>query len=249
MGAAASGMQAQSARLRLSAENVANADTPGYRRKTVPFRAVALPDGGVVTTGRVQIDRRDLPRKFTEDPIQTALLIASTETLDAFASGLATIAENETNVALPQVSDRKGQLPAPVLGRVLRRAGEADAAGITRPGIILATRARALVTSPTAATIRYRGPLLDYGNVIVLEPAAGILMVLAGMQQVYGEIGELLEAGAPVGLMGGAAPTSDDILLNLAEGAGTEASETLYIEIRQDGDTTDPADWFASNKD
>ena len=62
MGAAASGMQAQSARLRLSAENVANADTPGYRRKTVPFRAVALPDGGVGTTGRVQIDRRDLPR-------------------------------------------------------------------------------------------------------------------------------------------------------------------------------------------
>ena len=42
--------------------HVANADTPGYRRKTVPFRAVALPDGGVVTTGRVQIDRRDLPR-------------------------------------------------------------------------------------------------------------------------------------------------------------------------------------------
>ncbi|MGG7566696.1 flagellar basal body rod protein FlgC [Rhodovulum sp. DZ06] len=64
MGAAASGMQAQSARLRLSAENVANADTPGYRRKTVPFLQVAQPDGGVVQAGRVILDRRDLPQVY-----------------------------------------------------------------------------------------------------------------------------------------------------------------------------------------
>ena len=64
MGAAASGMQAQSARLRLTAENVANADTPGYRRKTVPFHAVQDPAGGVVAAGRVQLDRRDLPRVY-----------------------------------------------------------------------------------------------------------------------------------------------------------------------------------------
>ena len=64
MGAAASGMQAQSARLRLTAENVANADTPGYRRKTVPFHAVQDPGGGVVAAGRVQLDRRDLPQVY-----------------------------------------------------------------------------------------------------------------------------------------------------------------------------------------
>ena len=37
MAASASGMAAQAARLRLSSENIANADTPGYRRKTVTF--------------------------------------------------------------------------------------------------------------------------------------------------------------------------------------------------------------------
>ena len=37
MAASASGMAAQAARLRLSSENIANADTPGYRRKTVSF--------------------------------------------------------------------------------------------------------------------------------------------------------------------------------------------------------------------
>ncbi|MEZ5674302.1 MAG: hypothetical protein R3D81_03325 [Thalassovita sp.] len=47
------------------------------------------------------------------------------------------------------------------------RADESDAAGIARPGVVLATRPRALVTTPTAATIRYLGPLLDYGNVMI----------------------------------------------------------------------------------
>ena len=34
---AASGMEAQSARLRHVAENISNVDTPGYRRKLVSF--------------------------------------------------------------------------------------------------------------------------------------------------------------------------------------------------------------------
>ena len=37
MAASASGMAAQAARLRLATENIANADTPGYHRKTVSF--------------------------------------------------------------------------------------------------------------------------------------------------------------------------------------------------------------------
>ena len=38
---AASGMQAQASRLRHVSENIANADTPGYRRKTVAFEEMA----------------------------------------------------------------------------------------------------------------------------------------------------------------------------------------------------------------
>jgi flagellar basal-body rod protein FlgC len=35
---AASGMEAQAQRLQHVSENIANADTPGYRRKTIGFR-------------------------------------------------------------------------------------------------------------------------------------------------------------------------------------------------------------------
>ncbi|MFD1342204.1 flagellar basal body rod protein FlgC [Litorisediminicola beolgyonensis] len=62
----ASGLRAQAMRLRLLSENIANADTPGYRRKTASFEAVRDRDAGVetVTTGRVRLDRKPLARLF-----------------------------------------------------------------------------------------------------------------------------------------------------------------------------------------
>jgi len=63
MSASVSGMSAQAARLRLSSENIANADTPGYRRKLIPFEQVV--DGaGAVRTGAVQLDTSNLERVY-----------------------------------------------------------------------------------------------------------------------------------------------------------------------------------------
>jgi len=60
----ASAMAAQATRLRLTTENLANADTPGYRRKTVSF--VLRSDGPAaperVVAGPVRLDDRPLPR-------------------------------------------------------------------------------------------------------------------------------------------------------------------------------------------
>lgn len=193
-------------------------------------------------------DRTDLPRKFTEDPVRTAILIGATETLDGFATGLSQITENETDLDLPAARARKGSLPLPVSGEVLRRAGETDAAGVTRPGVLIATRPRALVTTPTAATIRYRGPLLDYGLVTILEPEPDILFVLAGLDTVFGEIGQVLPEASPVGLMGGPAGQSDDIQSPSGERTGEALSETLYIEVRSGDTPEDPLGWFTVDK-
>lgn len=59
---AASGMEAQAARLRHTSENIANADTPGYRRKTISFQAAL--DGGRVEVGPVRLDRSELTRMY-----------------------------------------------------------------------------------------------------------------------------------------------------------------------------------------
>ncbi|MEZ5713943.1 MAG: peptidoglycan DD-metalloendopeptidase family protein [Paracoccaceae bacterium] len=194
-------------------------------------------------------DRKTLPRRFTEDPVKTALLIASSETLQGFASGLSDIAVNEAEGSLPDISHRKGKLALPVQGRVLRGFMGSDAAGIKRPGIIVATRPRALVSTPAAATIRYHGPLLDYGNVMILEPQSGLLFVVAGLDVVYGETGQVLPAGSPIGLMGGTDPAIGEIVTQSGEGAGADRTETLYIEVREDNVPTDPMAWFSTAKD
>ncbi len=62
----ASGMKAQATRLRHSSENIANADTPGYQRKIVPFQQVwdhGQPTGAV-EAGRVELDRTERTRIY-----------------------------------------------------------------------------------------------------------------------------------------------------------------------------------------
>lgn len=66
MNITASGMRAQAARLRHVSENIANADTPGYQRKTISFRAEieAGQDTGLVQTGGVRLDRTELDQIY-----------------------------------------------------------------------------------------------------------------------------------------------------------------------------------------
>lgn len=57
---AGSGMEAQGRRLRVIAENMANADTPGYRRKRLSFEEAARQGG--VAVGGVTLDQAPLTR-------------------------------------------------------------------------------------------------------------------------------------------------------------------------------------------
>jgi len=190
-------------------------------------------------------ERIDLPQRFVDDPVQTALLLSSTETLAAFASGLT---DNlDAGTAPVDASAQKGSLPLPVQGQLLRRFDAPDAAGIRRPGIIIAARPRALVTAPAAATILFTGPLLDYGNVIILEPAADVLFVIAGLSDVFGTAGQVIPAGTPIGLLGGDAPTANAILTQSEADTGGVASQTLYLEVRDGQTPVNPTDWFALN--
>ncbi len=61
-----SGMRAQAERLRYVSENIANADTPGYRRKLVSFEEELGRDQtpGAVSTGPVSLDQTSLDRIY-----------------------------------------------------------------------------------------------------------------------------------------------------------------------------------------
>ena len=61
LGVTASGLKAQATRLRIVSENIANVDTPGYRRKSIPFELErGANEVAHVNAGRVNLDRSDL---------------------------------------------------------------------------------------------------------------------------------------------------------------------------------------------
>ena len=84
---------------------------------------------------------------------------------------------------------------------------------------------------------------------MILEPESNTLLVLAGLDQVYGEVGQVVPPGSALGFMGGATPDPDTFLLNTGDGTGSEQTETLYIELRVGGLPVDPAIWFAETRE
>ena len=196
----------------------------------------------------IAISERRAPEEDATDVATLQALVNSADTLEGFATTIALLSGPSTVDDLG-FSDQAGALALPALGQIITGYNEPDAEGRERPGILLATAPQALVTSPHAATVRFAGTLLDLGAVAILEPEAGYLMVLAGLETVYISRGEVLDLGAPLGLMGDKAPGSEQNLIDLGEGSSQSRTETLYIEFYKGDETLDPAKWFVPAED
>lgn len=179
-------------------------------------------------------DRAELRR-------QAAAAAARADGLAALAAALAA----RPAVGAEPFADLRGRLIAPVAGRLTGEFGGIDPWGRTGQGVTFTAPAYATVAAPVAATVRYAGPLADYGLVVVLEPAAGWLMVLAGLGSAPVTAGETVLAGERLGDLGGPLPASTEFLLEAADAERQIRTETLYVELRHKGEAVDPAPWFA----
>ena len=126
-------------------------------------------------------NRTDLPPRA----VDAGVLRASADGLVAVAEGIAALPD------APLVTP----LSLPVEGTVLRDFDAVDAAGIRRPGWVVEAEAGAQVTAPVAGTVRFAGPLLDYGLVVLLEPRADLLVVLAGLGAASVRRGQIVATG------------------------------------------------------
>ncbi|WP_102223949.1 murein hydrolase activator EnvC family protein [Acidimangrovimonas sediminis] len=241
------GLQAEALQLRAQLQELAALHKVQDRSAGILRAGLAAVQAARTDLSEAVSNRADLPKRLTASAAQLGRVADSVKTLNDFAKVLSD-QKIGPGPAEPPFADAKGQLPMPVDGTILRHAGEADAAGIKRPGIVIATRPRALVTAPWSATIRYLGPLLDYGNVIVLEPGDGYLLVLAGLDEVYGKVGQVISAGDPVGLMGGREADPGAAGAGGKEGGGAERPETLYMELRKGDTPVDPEAWLAPSR-
>ena len=181
-------------------------------------------------------NRTDLPQTAATDDATMEALINSSETLAAFADNFS------AQASAPVPDDEIWELP--VIGRILRGYKEADAAGVQRPGWILTTQAGAIVTTPAPATVRFSGVLPDFGSVVLLEPRAGELLILAGIADIFVRRGQILSAGEPIGLMGGDFAREQEKLIETEQRSGQPRRETLYIELRQGREAVDPVSRF-----
>lgn len=248
LGSVAPAMQAEADRLKTSLAEIAAVRAQQKEAEAVLSAGLGRVQAARQALAQAIADRSDLPTRFADQPEEVTKLVAAARTLDDFAQGLSGL-EQDIGAPMGDFEGAKGTLPMPVLGTILRHAGQEDAAGITRPGIIVATAPAAMVTAPWPVTIRYRGPLLDYGNVMIVEPARDYLLILAGLSVVFGQTGDVLAAGEPLGLMGGNEPAAAEFgagfVADAREGGGAGRTETLYIELRKGKSPIDPEPWFA----
>ena len=193
-------------------------------------------------------DRADLPIRFIDDPKKISLLSKSAKSLGEFAVAINSLEKKLIVPVEPIEKDFEGALNLPVEGVIARKFKEEDAAGIVRPGIIIRTKDNEIVTSPIVSTILYAGPLLDYEMVSILEPDEGVLLIFAGLDQVFVKPGQIIPKSGPIGLMGSRNTNSKNFITGKELNSG-RLSQSLYIEVRVNDKPQDPFDWFDFNKE
>lgn len=180
------------------------------------------------------------PRREMEAQARGAA--ASAESLGQLAETLERALGGEK--AGPAFAALKGTLPLPVVGTPAGGFGDPDPWGREGWGMTVAAPAYAQVSAPVDATVRYAGPLEGYGEVVLLEPEAGWLLILAGLGAAERTIGDTVLAGERLGDLGGALPQATEILLEGTGGGAQIVSGQLYLELRQEGVPVDPSPWF-----
>lgn len=122
----------------------------------------------------------------------------------------------------------KGRLPMPARGPIITTYGEEKIKGVVSKGIIIKTRNMAQVTSPFDGSVIFAGPFRGYGNMIIVDHGEGYLSLLAGLEDIDCELGQMLLAGEPVGQM----PDSREA--------------KLYVELRRNNQPIDPMKWYTN---
>ncbi len=143
-----------------------------------------------------------------------------------------------TTPAVPFTSAR-GFLLLPAAGVTVNTFGSDDGFGGISRGTSIVTRAEAQVIAPVDGWVMYKGPYLNYGQIIIINPGQGYTILLAGLKTLSVELGQFVLMGEPVGTMG-----SRTIGQTVTTSAGV-SRPTLYIELRKQDKPLDLASWWS----
>ncbi len=133
----------------------------------------------------------------------------------------------------------KGYLALPAAGVIVSKFGDDDGFAGKSKGISIVTRAQAQVIAPNDGWVVYKGPYLDYGQIIIMNLGNDYTILLAGMEKTNVELGQFVLRGEPIGIMGSR---------NIARAIINNSSisrPTLYVELRKQDIPFNPKEWWA----
>jgi septal ring factor EnvC (AmiA/AmiB activator) len=153
-------------------------------------------------------------------------------------------AAREANTPKPAIpfAQTRGKLPLPVEGKVLRAFGTTNEAGGTEKGQSIATRPDAEINSPCEGRVVFAGSFRNYGQLLIINAGGGYHILLAGMESITVDLGQVVATGEPVAVMGNGPRVSAGSVLGYSE-------PILYVEFRRNGTSIDPAPWWAATED
>lgn len=146
--------------------------------------------------------------------------------LDNSVDVLESVNPQQISQSLSDFASAKGQLTRPARGEIITSYGQELSKGVSSKGIVIKTRELAQIIAPFDGSVIFSGPFKGYGNLIIIDHGKGYVSLLAGLGSSDTQIGQMLLAGEPVGIM----PDSD--------------MAKLYMEIRKDQHPINPEPWL-----
>lgn len=121
-------------------------------------------------------------------------------------------------------STSKGKLHPPAIGKLSKRYSS------SHPGMSIKLSGGGQIWAPASGRVEFAGPFKNYNQVVILNVGDGYYVLLTGLEQLLVQTDSKVSAGDPVGLM----PVN------------SSSDEKLYIELRKNGSTINPAPWFGT---
>jgi len=130
----------------------------------------------------------------------------------------------------PMISVSDGEAQLPVSGIIRVAYHDKDDVGAESKGITIEGRSGGLVIAPLGGKIQFTGMFKRYGNIIIIEHADGYHSLIAGLDEINGSVGDIVNSGEPIGVL-------PDSSLN--------PRPKLYYELRQNGTPVNPSVKFS----
>lgn len=140
--------------------------------------------------------------------------------------------KQEITSALPKgsvaFSRAKGNLSRPARGPIVTAFHQELSKGVASNGIDIKTASKAQIIAPYDGTVIFAGPFKNFANLVIIDHGEGYTSLLSGLNETYTEVGQMILAGEPVGVM----PSGN--------------ASKLHMEIRKNNHPVNPTEWIST---